>query len=542
MIRWMAEHQVAANLLMIIILFAGAFGVKNIKQEVFPEMDLDLIIVAVPYPGATPDEVEESIILPIEDTVSGITGIKKINATASENMGYIRIELQNDADKESVFDDVKSAVERLTTLPEEAETPQIQQPRIRREVLNLTLYGEAPARSLIEQAQVVRSTLLTHPDITQVDVEQPRGFEMTLEISSKVLQQHALTLNQISKIINQATLDLPGGKIQTSGGDILIRTKEQRYTAADYANIPLLTSDQGILRLGDIARISDGFEESDLSSRFNGKPAENIKVFRVGKQTPTDVSNAVRSKMEEIKSQLPSSIEMQIVNDRSLVLRDRINLLMKNLWLGLGLVFLTLALFLRIDLSFWIMMGIPISFAGALIAMPSLDTTINMISLFAFILVLGIVVDDAIVVGENIFAHQEMGKTNINAAVDGAIEIGPPVLITILTTIAAFIPIYFIPGVTGNIFANIPNVLIVVLLFSLIEAMLILPGHLSHLNRVISFFLAPLGKILEKPRNFFGPGLVWISQKPFRKILGKCIAYRYAVFAFGIFLQIFLMS
>ncbi|GIT73140.1 MAG: hypothetical protein Ct9H300mP28_29540 [Pseudomonadota bacterium] len=239
--------------------------------------------------------------------------------------------------------------------------------------------------------------------------------------------------------------------------------------------------------------------------------------------------------MEEIKSQLPSSIEMQIVNDRSLVLRDRINLLMKNLWLGLGLVFLTLALFLRIDLSFWIMMGIPISFAGALIAMPSLDTTINMISLFAFILVLGIVVDDAIVVGENIFAHQEMGKTNINAAVDGAIEIGPPVLITILTTIAAFIPIYFIPGVTGNIFANIPNVLIVVLLFSLIEAMLILPGHLSHLNRVISFFLAPLGKILEKPRNFFGSGLVWISQKPFRKILGKCIAYRYAVFAFGIF-------
>ena len=180
-------------------------------------------------------------------------------------------------------------------------------------------------------------------------------------------------------------------------------------------------------------------------------------------------------------------------------------------------------------------MGIPISFAGALIAMPSLDTTINMISLFAFILVLGIVVDDAIVVGENIFAHQEMGKTNINAAVDGAIEIGPPVLITILTTIAAFIPIYFIPGVTGNIFANIPKVLIVVLLFSLIEAMLILPGHLSHMNRVINFFLAPLGKILEKPRIFFGSGLVWISQKPFKKILGKCIAYRYAVFAFGIF-------
>ncbi len=535
MIRWMAEHKVAANLLMIIILFAGALGVKNIKQEVFPEMDLPFIIVAVPYPGATPDEVEESILLPIEDSVSGITGIKTITGTARENMGSLRIELENDADKDDVYDDVKSAVERLTTLPEEAEDPQIQQPRIRHEVLNLTIFGDAPARSMIEQAQMVRDSLLTHPDITQVDVEQPRGFEMTLEISSKALQQHALTLNQVSRIISQATLDLPGGKIQTSGGDILIRTKEQRYTASDYASIPLLTTEQGILRLGDIARISDGFEESDIRSRFNGKPAENIRVLRVGKQTPTDVSNAVRSKIDDLRSQLPSSIEMQIVNDRSLVLRDRINLLMKNLWLGLGLVFLTLALFLRIDLSFWIMMGIPLSFAGAMIAMPSLDTSINMISLFAFILVLGIVVDDAIVVGENIFAHQEMGKTPLQAAVDGAFEIGPPVLITILTTIAAFIPIYFIPGVTGNIFVNIPNVLIVVLLFSLIEAMLILPGHLSHLNRLISFILTPLGKLLEVPRHYLSSGLLWFSQKPYRKILDKCIAYRYAIFALGIF-------
>ena len=534
MIRWMAEHKVAANLLMIIILFAGAMGVKNIKQEVFPEMDLDFIIVAVPYSGATPDEVEESILLPIEDSLSGITGIKKVTGTAKESIGSLRIELQKDVDKDSVFDDIKSAVERLSTLPEEAEDPQIQQPRIRREVLNITIYGDAPARSLIELAQRVRDSLLTHPGITQVDVEQPKGFEMTLEISETALQQYALTLNQVSRIIRQATIDMPGGKIQTSGGDLLIRTKERRYTVAEYANIPILTTDQGILRLGDIAHIRDGFEESDISSSYNGKPAESIKVYRVGEQTPTDISKAVRSKLDDLREELPSSIKMQIVNDRSLVLRDRIDLLMKNLWLGLGLVFLTLSLFLRIDLSFWIMMGIPISFAGALIAMPSLDTTINMISLFAFILVLGIVVDDAIVVGENIFAHQEMGKTNINAAVDGAIEIGPPVLITILTTIAAFIPIYFIPGVTGNIFANIPNVLIVVLLFSLIEAMLILPGHLSHLNRVISFFLAPLGKLLEKPRLFFSSGLIWISQKPFRKILGKCIAYRYAIFALGI--------
>ncbi len=191
MIRWMAEHKVAANLLMVIILVAGVMGVSNIKQEVFPEFDLDFIIVAVPYSGATPDEIEESILLPIEDAVSGITGIKKITGTAKESMGSFRIELQKGADKQSVFDDVESAVTRLTTLPEEADDAQVQLPRRRREVLNIALYGDAPARSLIELAQMARDTLLTHPDITQVDVEQPRGFEMTLKICLAATCSHA---------------------------------------------------------------------------------------------------------------------------------------------------------------------------------------------------------------------------------------------------------------------------------------------------------------------------------------------------------------
>ena len=534
MIRWMAEHKVAANLLMIIILLSGLMGVMNIKQEVFPEFELDFIVVAVPYSGATPEEIEKSILLPIEDAVGGIDGIKKVTGTANEGMGSFRIEILNGVDKNSVFEDVKSAVERLTSLPDDAEEPQVQQPRLRREVLNITIYGDAPGRSLIEQAQIVRESLLSHPEISQVDIEQRRGFEMTVQISKSSLLQHSLTLNQVSNIIKKANLDLPGGKIKTSGGDILIRTKERRYTAAEYADIAILSSEQGILRLGDIASITDGFEESDIRTLFNGQPAESIEVFRVGDQTPTDVSKAVRSRLEELRAQLPSSIEIEIVNDRSLVLQDRIDLLMKNLWLGLVLVFLTLALFLRIELAFWIMLGIPISFAGAMILMPTLDTSINMISLFAFILVLGIVVDDAIVVGENIFAHQEMDKSNAKAAIDGAKEISSPVLITILTTIAAFIPMYFIPGTTGNIFRNIPNVLIAVLLFSLAEVMFILPGHLSHLNRIISFFLAPIGKILEQPRLFLSSGMVWFSQNTYRKTLQKSIEFRYSVLALGL--------
>ncbi len=535
MIRWMAEHKVAANLLMLLILVGGYMGIQNTKQEVFPEQELDFIIVAVPYSGATPDEIEESILMPIEDSVTSITGIKKITGTAREGMGSFRIELENNVDKDSVFNDVDSAVSRLTTLPEEADDPQVQLPIMRREVLNIALYGDAPPRSLIELAQSVRDSLLAHPDITQVDVEQRRGFEMTLEISQTALQQYSLTLDQISGIIRQSTLDKPGGKIQTVGGDLLIRTKERRYTIAEYANIPLITTDQGILRLGDVARITDGFEESDLRSLYNGKPAERILVYRVGDQTPTEISKAVHEQMDDIKNQLPSSIEMQVVNDASLILQDRIDLLMNNLWLGLILVFLTLSLFLRVDLSFWIMMGIPLSFAGAMIAMPPMGSSINMISLFAFILVLGIVVDDAIVVGENIFAHQEMNKSNLQSAVDGVTEIGPPVLITILTTIAAFLPIYFIPGMTGNIFRSIPNVLIVVLIFSLIEAMLILPGHLSHMNKVISWLLSPISKLLERPRHVFSAGLTWVSQTPYRKTLEKGILYRYAVLALGVF-------
>ncbi|HCP32984.1 MAG TPA: AcrB/AcrD/AcrF family protein, partial [Deltaproteobacteria bacterium] len=319
-----------------------------------------------------------------------------------------------------------------------------------------------------------------------------RAFELKIEIPRSELQQYSMTMDQIAQIIRQSTIDMPGGKIQTSGGDLLVRTKERRYTASEYARIPLLKTGQGTLLLGDIARISDGFEESVLRNRYNGKPSQRIAVYRVGDQTPTEVSQAVQKKLLEIENRLPISISTSILNDRSTVLQDRIDLLVKNLLYGLVLVFLTLALFLKIPLAFWIMMGIPISYAGAMIAMPGIDVSINMMSLFAFILVLGIVVDDAIVVGENIYAHQEMNKSPIMAAVEGAREISTPVLITILTTVAAFIPFYFVPGTTGKFFRSIPNVLIIILFLSLVEAMFILPGHLAHRYRLIEWILRPL--------------------------------------------------
>ena len=538
MIRWMAEHKVAANLLMLIILVWGGMSIMNIKQETFPTFELDLIAIAVPYSGATPEDVEESIIIPIESAIEGIEGIegiKKMTSTAREGAGTFRIELEEGSDRRKIQDELQAEVDRITVFPEESDAPKITAPRFRRGVLDVVIFGDAPNRSLVETAQLIKNDLLKHPDIKQVEVEQPRAFELRIEISGSALEQYSLTMDQVAQIIRQSAIDMPGGKLQTVGGDLLIRTKERKYSVAEYARIPLITTGQGTLRLGDIANITDGFEESYLRNQYNGKPAQRIQVYRVGEQTPTEVSTAVRESLTEINGRLPSSINTAILYDRSIILQSRIDLMMKNMWLGLGLVFLSLALFLRIPLAFWIMMGIPISFAGALIAMPGLDLSINMISLFGFILVLGIVVDDAIVVGENIYAHHEMGKTPVEAAVEGAKEIGMPVLITILTTIAAFIPFYFIPGTTGKFFRSIPDVLTVVLLVSLVEAMMILPGHLAHRHRVIEFILMPIAWILNWPRYHFSRALKWISENPYRKSLNACLKYRYTTFALGIF-------
>ena len=538
MIRWMAEHKVAANLLMLILLFWGGMSTLNIKQELFPAFELDLLVVAVPYSGATPEEVEESIIVPIESALEGIEGIKKMTSTAREGAASIRIELDEGSNRKLIQDEVQSEIDRISIFPDEAETPRITAPRIRREVLNIVVYGDAPNRSLVEWAQLIKDELLKDDRITQVDVEQRRAFELKIEIPRSELQQYSMTMDHVAQIIRQSTIDMPGGKIQTSGGDLLVRTKERRYTASEYARIPLLKTGQGALLLGDIARISDGFEESVLRNRYNGKPSQRIAVYRVGDQTPTEVSQAVQKKLLEIENRLPISISTSILNDRSIVLQDRIDLLVKNLLYGLVLVFLTLALFLKIPLAFWIMMGIPISYAGAMIAMPGIDVSINMMSLFAFILVLGIVVDDAIVVGENIYAHQEMNKSPIMAAVEGAREISTPVLITILTTVAAFIPFYFVPGTTGKFFRSIPNVLIIILFLSLVEAMFILPGHLAHRYRLIEWILRPLEWILDWPRTYLSKMLKWVSEEPYRKLLKLSIRYRYTTLAVGIFMML----
>ena len=536
LIEWMARNPVAANLLMFVCLIGGFVNMNSIKQEVFPEFELDIINIVIPYSGATPADIEESILIPVEEALDSIVDIKSIRAYAYEGAGRFRIELEEGSDNPRVLDDVKAVVSNVTSLPEDSETPVINMIRIRREVVQLVLYGNISEQALSDLADNVKNDLLSKEKITQVDVIGIRDHEISIEIPQAQLQRFGLTMQEVANTIRASTLDLPGGTLKTSSGDVLIRTKERRYTAAEYARIPILSTEDGEVLLEDIGTVRDSFEEVDTVSSYNGKPSILIEIYRVGNQTPTEISETVRASLADIKDRFPPGVELEIMDDRSLALKDRINLLVKNAALGLTLVLLLLAIFLESKLAFWISMGIPISFMGAFLFMPAADTSINMISLFAFILVLGIVVDDAIVVGENIYAHQEMGKSKLRASVEGTLEIGGPVLFAILTTIVAFMPFFFISGTMGKFLKAIPIIVVIVLVVSLLECLYILPAHLAHSNK-FKKHKGFLGR-LERFKAYPSLGLEKITHGPYRKLLNLAIEYRYTTLAIGVFMLI----
>jgi multidrug efflux pump subunit AcrB len=479
-IKWMAHNHVAANLMMMIFIVGGLITAFAIKQEVFPEIEFDIVLVTVAYPGAGPEEVEDGIILKIEENLSSISGIKEIKSVATEGFGSVTAEVLQGEDIDIILQDIKAEVDRITTFPEEAEKPVITKLANRHEVVSLMVYGDAPERSLREQAEVIRDELLAIPEITQADLKGVRPYEISIEVKEESLQRYGLTLGRIAERIKHASVDLPGGAVKSRGGEVLIRTKEKRYKGQEYADIAILEQSDGTeLKLGDIAKVRDGFQETDQFARLDGLPAAMIAVYRVGDQKPLEISNIVKEYVEQKGRLLPESIGLAVWNDFSDIYRSRLNLLLKNAFIGLILIFLVLGMFLQIRLAMWVMLGIPISFLGALLIMPSFDVSINMLSLFAFILALGIVVDDAIVVGENVYTHRGMKKPYINAAVDGAIEVGRPVIFSVLTTVAAFLPLVFVSGTMGKFIRVIPFVVIPILLVSLVESLLILPAHLS---------------------------------------------------------------
>jgi len=529
-IRWMAENHVAANLLMLVLIIGGLILGFSVKQEVFPDVNLDRIQVTVTYPGAGPEEVEEGVILKIEENLTGVDGIKQVKSVAAEGYGVVTAEIMTGADIDLVLQDIKSEVDRITTFPKDTEKPVVSKMLNRREVISVVVFGNLPERSLRELTEQVRDELLLEPGITQVDLSGVRPYEISIEIDETNIRRYGLTFDQIAQRVRQASLDLPGGTIKTKAGEILVRTKERRYVGHEYATIVVLTTADGTeVTLGAIATIRDGFEETDEFGLFDGMPAAMIKVYRVGDQKPTEISDAVKKFVEAKRKQLPESVDLATWNDNSELFKSRKDLLTRNALIGLFLVFITLGLFLEIRLALWVMLGIPISFCGALLLMPAIDVSINMISLFAFIMALGIVVDDAIVVGENVYEQRQSGKPYLQAAVDGTIEVAQPVIFAVLTSVTAFIPLLFTSGIMGKFILVIPAIVITVLLVSLVECLFILPAHLA-LGQPKKAPGRVLGS-LERNRRRFGRLLQRVIDGPYRRTLALCLEYRYTTVA-----------
>jgi len=480
-IAWFTRHRVGPNLLMLVLILGGLFTALQIKQEVFPEFERDTVTVSVALPGASPEEVERGIILAIEEELRSVDGVKEISATANEGSGRVVAELQSGGDHDRIFQDIQQAVSRITTFPDDAERPRITLDSRRRGVLDLQLFGDVDEWALREAAEVARDRLLAEPGITQVELEGARDFEIHIEIPQERLRAYGLTLDSVASTIREAALDRGGGSIRTEAGEILLRVQERRDWAREFAQIPLIAGAGGALvRLGDVADVSEGFADSHRLASFNGKRAIGIAVYRVGDETPVSVSNAVRTALPDIVAALPPSIELTIEDDASEVYMQRLELLLKNGFFGLLLVLGILTLFLEFRLAFWVTAGIPTAFLGALLFLPVFDISINMMSLFAFIVALGIIVDDAIIVGENIYEYRQRGLSNLEAAIRGAKDLAVPVVFAIVTNIVAFLPLMFIPGTFGKIWSAIPLVTGVAFTFSLIEALFILPAHLGH--------------------------------------------------------------
>ncbi|MDE2732520.1 MAG: efflux RND transporter permease subunit [Bacteroidota bacterium] len=483
-IAYMARNSVAANLLMLLILLLGVLSVTGIPQEVFQEASLDTIEIRTEYAGASPEEVVDGVVRRIEEAIEGVDGIDRISSTAAENVGIVTASLKLGADVDKALDEIKSGVDRIITFPAEAERPVVRELTNRRNVLQIAIYGETSERTLKVLAERMKDDLTQLDDISYVRLTGARDYEIAIEVSEHTLAAYGLRLSDVAAAVRRGSLDLPGGKLETHDEEILIRSTGRNYTARDFEDIIVLASPAGAsIRLADIATVTDGFTDGDLSARFEGQPAVLVSVSRTGDERVLDIAEAVDEYLTGFRATVPDGISIDTWRNEHLFLESRLNLLIKNGIAGFVLVTVALILFMNVHLALWTVLGLLLSIVGSFTVMAMLGVSIDMTSLFAFIVAIGIVVDDAIVVGENIYREQENGLPPLRAAIQGATRLCVPVTFAVLTTIAAFSPMLFVPGSMGKLMRSIPTVAITVLVFSLIESLFILPAHLSHMKR-----------------------------------------------------------
>jgi multidrug efflux pump subunit AcrB len=481
-LAWFAQNSVAANLLMIAIVATGVAVAQGIRQEVIPNFALDEVEIEIEYRGASPEEVERSIILPIEAELRGMELIRRVEAIAREGRAKVTVELVPGSDRNRGLQEVTAAVQRVSTFPDEAEPAVIELGTgYRRGVMLVAIYGDVDERTLVDFAREIETGLLAEPNISLIDYRGLRRPEIEVEIPQATMRSLGLTLGAVAKTIDESARDVPAGIIRGRGGDVLLKTTERRDFASEFGDIPILSTPDGAkIRLSDIAEIRDGFEESEREAYFDGKSAIVMSVYSSETQSPLEVARAVRRFLEQERKNLPPSMGIRMTLDRSVSYNERLSLLLINGTFGLLLVLLALGFFLELRVAFWTAAGIPVSILGSIALLPWLDASINMLSLFGFIVTLGIVVDDAVVVGEDIFYKRSQGMTRLDAAVAGVRQMSVPVVFAVSTNIIAFLPLLFIPGETGEFFRVIPAIVIAVFAVSLVECLFILPSHLAH--------------------------------------------------------------
>ncbi|MDT8447324.1 MAG: efflux RND transporter permease subunit [bacterium] len=529
---WMAQNPVAANILLAMILIGGAMMAPRLPQEVFPEVALDMLNVTVVYQGAGPSEVANSLCVPLEEVIDPLEGIEELVCQANEGIAVVSITLEDGADPDERLQEVRNAVGTIQDFPADIETPQVSKLTRKRRIFNLALTSQSEPAQLFELARRVQDELSELPGVSSVDNEGLLNTELVIEVTPEALRSTGLSLTGLAAIIRQGSLDLPAGSIQTQGGEILVRTVSKRERPSEFAQLVVQSQREGSqTRLGEIARITERPAESQDYLLLDGKRAVFFNVYQKMGFTPAQVATQINEYLETTQAGFSPGVDLVIWQDRSEIFQQRFDLLVNNGIMGLVLVFIILALFLEIHLAFWVMLGIPISFAGSLLLMPFTGVSINMISLMAFILVLGIVVDDAIVVGESVFQKIEEGKSRLQAAIEGATEVGPAVFSAVITTLVAFAPLMFIDGAMGRFLVAVPVIVMSVLLLSLVESLFILPAHLSFGGK--PFKSAPM-RALERLRVACDDGLDRITHGPYKRFVEKTLKNSFATLAFGV--------
>ncbi|MFK7737518.1 MAG: efflux RND transporter permease subunit [Pirellulaceae bacterium] len=547
-VRWSISNTPAINVMVVALLVAGFVSFLNMRREVFPEFELEVILVSVPYPGASPEDSEKGVCQPIEEAIRALNGIKRLVSIANEGGGYVIVELNsNIRDVQKVVTEVKSRVDRISNFPRLAENPEVEQITFRESAIRLAILGPGLTDTesgiqLREVAEQIRSELLDIETISQAEIQGAREFQVDVELSEDTLRKYGLTLSAVANILRNENIEMPGGQLRADGQEILLRGKNRREVGEEIKELPVITQPNGmVLKIDDIGSVSDEFADSSNINEVNGKPALVVSVDRTSDEDLIEIAQAVHEYKDA--KVMPAGYTLEVWGDTSIDVQDRMRMLRDNGLQGLLFVFVLLALFLEFRLAFWVSLGIPICVLGAGLILLLTGQTLNMLSMFAFLMALGIVVDDAIVVGENIYAHRNMGKDFYRAAVDGTLEVLPSVTTAIFTTIVAFMPFFFVEGVMGKFIAVMPVAIIAMLAISLIEAATALPCHLSHGKKVP---LDAEGKPLKKPNpaaraldkasGFCGGGMDWFGDKIYIPTLRFLLKFPLLGVGLGLFL------